>query len=286
MPIVQKTLLTVSHLAKVRQRMIEAAKRGFHLVGIEVLRHHPDTPKAVTSTDIFNAIAARRHEFANKSAAEGTVRFLEFCLENRHQSQAQLLQDIFVLFELAGKRGGYFVEFGATDGVQINNTVLLEREYGWTGVLAEPARFWHERLRSNRKCFISTDCVWRESGATLTFNETPDKELSTINNLSDVDRLGWERVDGECYPVHTVSLLDLLQQAKAPRVIDYMSVDTEGSEFEILEAFDFNAYNIRVLTVEHNYNVNRARLYALLTNRGFVRKFEMFSQWDDWYVRH
>ena len=275
----------MSHHGGIRRQIIEAARRAFHAVGVDVRRHDPNLVKTGSQTDIFNALVTLRHESANNPTANEAIRFLEYCLKNLFRSRAQLLQDLFVLFELQNKRDGYFVEFGATDGVQINNTVLLEREYGWKGVLAEPARFWHERLRSNRKCFISTDCVWRESGATLTFNETPDRELSTINELSYEDDHRSNRVGGEHYPVHTVSLIDLLQRANAPKVIDYMSVDTEGSEFAILEAFDFNAYDVRVLTVEHNYTVNRARLHALLSTRGFIRKFETFSQWDDWYVQ-
>ena len=266
---------------RIRRRVIEAVRRALQAAGVDVRRHDPNPVKPVSRTDIFNALVTLRHEYAHSAALDVEVRFLEYCLENLLHSRAQLLQDLFVLFELQNKRKGFFVEFGATDGLQINNTVLLEREYGWTGVLAEPARFWHERLRSNRKCFISTDCVWRESGATLTFNETPDRELSTINELSAEDGHRLNRVGGEHYPVHTVSLTDLLQRANAPKVIDYLSVDTEGSEFEILETFDFKTFDVRVLTVEHNYTENRARLHALLDERGFIRKFEKFSQWDD-----
>src|ERR1017187_1984592 len=51
-------------------------------------------------------------------------------------SKSQLRQDLMVLSELDFKRGGYFVEFGATNGVTLSNTYLLEKEYGWTGILA------------------------------------------------------------------------------------------------------------------------------------------------------
>ena len=70
------------------------------------------------------------------------------------ESQAQLWQDLFVLHELDLKRDGYFVEFGATNGVSLSNTHLLEKRFGWKGILAEPARCWHAALEKNRSAAI------------------------------------------------------------------------------------------------------------------------------------
>ena len=82
-----------------------------------------------------------------------------------------------------------------------------------------------------------------------------------------------------------MSLNDLLEEYSAPDSIDYLSVDTEGSEYEILSAFDFDRRQIRVITVEHNYDGDqRNRLHGLLVERGFVRVLEDTSAWDDWYV--
>ena len=78
------------------------------------------------------------------------------------QSKAQLHQDIFVLAEHDFKSAGYFVEFGATNGHDLSNTYLLETQFGWQGIVAEPAKSWHEALKKNRQCHIETDCVWRK----------------------------------------------------------------------------------------------------------------------------
>jgi len=201
------------------------------------------------------------------------------------RSHAQIRQDLFVLSELGFKRGGYFVEFGATNGVDISNSYLLEAEFGWEGILAEPARHWRDALRENRGCTIDTDCVWRESGATVAFNEVSRADLSTIDAFSDADLWRKARKTGRTYNVRTVSLLDLLDRHKAPRTIDYLSIDTEGSEFEILSAFDFCRYDFRAITVEHNFTPLRERIFNLLTSNGYQRKFETLSQCDDWYVK-
>jgi hypothetical protein len=71
----------------------------------------------------------------------------------------------------------------------------------------------------------------------------------------------------------------------APKSVDYLSIDTEGSEYEILSAFDFRAYDIQIITCEHNFTPMREKLFKLLTEQGYQRKFTQFSRWDDWYVR-
>lgn len=200
-------------------------------------------------------------------------------------SKSQLGQDLFVLSELNFKRNGFFVEFGATDGLDCSNTYLLETEFGWSGILAEPARCWHKNLRNNRTCRIDTDCVWRESNSTLTFNEVDFRELSTIDSFDSTDNHRQERRHGRTYAVKTISLEDLLDKYNAPREIDYISIDTEGSEYEILCNFDFEKYHFKLITCEHNFTPQREKIFSLLTGHGYVRKFETTSQCDDWYVR-
>lgn len=154
-------------------------------------------------------------------------------------SEAQLGQDLFVAAQSGFKRNGYFVEFGATNGVSLSNTHLLEKRFGWNGILCEPARCWHEELEKKRSCAISTDCVWKNSGETLKFSETRSPELSTIETFSDSDNHAEARRDCVSYSVSSITLRDLLRRHNAPREIEYLSLDTEGSEYDILNAFDF-----------------------------------------------
>jgi hypothetical protein len=80
-------------------------------------------------------------------------------------------------------------------------------------------------------------------------------------------------------------LNDLLIKHRAPKYIDYLSIDTEGSEYEILEAFNFNEFSFGIITVEHNYTPQRDMIFALLTGHGYIRKYENISAFDDWYVK-
>jgi FkbM family methyltransferase len=204
---------------------------------------------------------------------------------NPNDSRAQLYQDLFVLLMTDKKKNGFFVEFGATNGVKLSNSYLLEKEFGWNGILAEPARGWHEELHKNRCASIDSHCVWKESGKELVFNETSVGEFSTIESFSSADMHSEQRRQGNTYRVESVSLNDLLDGHAAPKLIDYLSIDTEGSEFSILSHFDFSKYDIRIITVEHNYTADREKIYTLLQGKGFVRMFEKYSHWDDWYVK-
>jgi FkbM family methyltransferase len=213
------------------------------------------------------------------------VPFLKYCVNHIDEAHAQLFQDLLVLFLLDEKRDGYFVEFGAMDGITLSNTFLLETKYGWRGIAAEPARCWHQELRRNRACSLEHRCVWSKSGEMLQFNETPEAEFSTIDALSNSDFHLKRRSGGKRYTVETISLRDLLQAHDAPRSIDYLSIDTEGSEFAILESFLPSHYEVRIITVEHNYTDQQSRIHGLLTSQGYSRVFEELSEWDDWYIK-
>ena len=199
-------------------------------------------------------------------------------------SKAQLRQDIFVLSKSNFKRGGFFVEFGAAGGVEFSNSYLLEKEYGWNGILAEPSRHWHQQLRHNRSCAIETNCVWRATGEQLAFNEVAKGALSTIDSFSKIDFHARQRWSKRIYLVNTISLNDLMDKYNAPAVVDYLSIDTEGSELMILASYDFKKRPIRIITVEHNFTPQRQEIYKLLTAAGYRREHEAESSFDDWYI--
>ena len=200
-------------------------------------------------------------------------------------SQSQIGQDIFVVSQL-GLRPGFFIEFGASDGITLSNTHLLESKLGWQGILAEPARRDADNLAKNRTAKIDYRCVWKKSGRKLSFVEAKYSVLSTLALYSEDDFHAKQRESPEdTYHVETVSLTDLLDQHNAPRDIDYLSIDTEGSELDIISSFDFDKYNISIITCEHNYAKNREKIQEILKTNGYHQVFEAFSEMDDWFVR-
>ncbi len=206
------------------------------------------------------------------------------CLAHLDGSKAQLRQDLFALAMTGFKRHGTFVEFGATDGIHLSNSYLLETEFGWTGILAEPGRNWHAALKQNRSAQIETRCVWKNTGDRLTFFETQAGELSTLEGFADQDEHAKNRASRTQYEVETISLTDMLAERGASDVIDLLSIDTEGSEYDILSAFDFDRFKFRVIVCEHNYGPQREEIHSLLTSHGYERRYQDVSAFDDWYV--
>lgn len=232
---------------------------------------------------LFNAIRLYRPE-VRQLVDDKDVQFLSYCLARRHLSKSQILQDLWVCFELGEKTGGFFVEFGATNGFKNSNTWLLETKFGWKGILAEPNPVWHADLVLNRKSAIETKCVSSKSGDVVTFimtNDT-DPELSGIARTSDGDHFAETRSRGRRIELETISLDDLLDKYGAPSLIDYMSIDTEGSELDILSSYSFN-HKFRVISVENNPK-NEKAIDSILFSQGYKRVFRQFSQWDSWYV--
>jgi FkbM family methyltransferase len=230
---------------------------------------------------------ARLHQLREDDPARYTLRdqFAAFVAERYPMGRAQFFQDLWVLFELHEQREGYFVDFGALDGVLRSNTWLLEQEYGWTGIVAEPNPRQHAALRTARTATMDPRCVYTTSGATLDFLVTQDADFSTLADYRDGDHWGERRSQHEAVRVETVTLDDLLDEHRAPDVIDYLSVDTEGSEYDILSAFSFRRH-VRCLTVEHNHTARREDIHRLLTGRGYLLRFPYASGVDGWYVHH
>ena len=198
-------------------------------------------------------------------------------------SYSQLGQDLEVLRFYNKKEGGFFVEVGASDGIELSNTLLLEKEYKWKGICCEPIPEAFEKLvqnRPNSKCY--KEAVYNQTGLTVTFDISRDAhQLSGITNHIDRHKSVVD-TNKVSLQVDTISLVDVLDRANAPSFIEYLSLDTEGSEYEILKNFDFERYTFGLIDIEHNYvEPRRSQLYTLLLSKGYIYKGE--NQWDDMY---
>jgi FkbM family methyltransferase len=229
----------------------------------------------------------RRQLYTQSGGREGKTARSEGSNERlealKHKSVSQLGQDLWVLEQTGYKRGGFFVEFGATDGVLLSNTYLLEKEFGWKGICAEPNPRFYTHLKANRTCTVTDECIAGTTGREVEFILADDFGGLAEYASSDMhaDKRAAFRKAGKTIRLRTICLDDLLENHGAPREIDYLSIDTEGSEFEILSTFPFGKWRIELITVEHNFTAQRKNIRDLLSRHGY-RCLE--RDWDDWYV--
>jgi FkbM family methyltransferase len=183
-------------------------------------------------------------------------------------------QDQFIFERLGGKRDGVFFEVGAFDGVTFSNTCALERRFGWTGIAVEPSPTACSLLRSNRSCIVFNGCIAASPG-TVRYLHIEGCAAMLSGVVSRYDPRHLERIDREIRagggerreidtPCHTI---DGLARDHGMSRIDYLSVDTEGGELEILQSVDFSRLDVNLITVENNYGDSRLRM--ILGRSGF-----------------
>ena len=217
-------------------------------------------------------------------------RFIDY-FEKIENFQSQIYQDIFASFIVGDKYDKTFLEFGATDGLDISNSYTLESSFNWKGVLSEPSPQWHEALKKNRKnSKIITKCIWKESGKKLDFFMSDFGSLSTIKDFVESDKISIPTnteirlKSGKTISVETISLNDVIKEYFNSICPSYISIDTEGSEYEILKAFDLDNFRPKVFTIEHNHTENETKIDEHLIANGYVRIFRKLTTFDAWYI--
>ncbi|MFT4588473.1 MAG: FkbM family methyltransferase [Limisphaerales bacterium] len=180
---------------------------------------------------------------------------------------SQYGQDRFVAESLfKGKRSGVFVDVGANDGETFSNTCFLERELGWTGVAIEPLPKAFEKLARNRSCHALQCCIAEKEGD-VNFLEIDGNAEMLSGIVDSYDERHLRRIDDElatrggskreikvkCHRLSTILDRHSLSE------VDYLSIDTEGNEMDVLRSVDLSAQLVRVISVENNYGSSDLR---------------------------
>jgi FkbM family methyltransferase len=171
--------------------------------------------------------------------------------EGYHSQNGQdkwAVEDIF-----QRRQGGFFVDIGAYNGVDISNTYYLEQQLGWSGICVEPLPKLFAALKQSRKCACVQGCITAKDGEVEFLEVEGCETLSTLATALNMTRD--ERVDG--HKINKLRLpgfrLDTLLRLHNIKKVDFMSIDTEGSEMDILRNFDWNGIQIAALCVENIY---------------------------------
>ena len=194
-----------------------------------------------------------------------------------NKSMSQLGQDLWVLGNT--NKTGTFLEIGAFDGFTLSNSFLLE-ELGWKGFIVEPIVYSKQR---ERKCETKNVAIGK-SGI-IFFARTNEPEYSTRLDLIDSDGLGHIRNQHEVIPVQSLSIEELLLQLNSPSHIDYVSIDTEGNELEILNQWNFLTCSVDFWTIETNGRADKYEIDQIMSTNGYCF-IDNGSGFDHWYMKH
>lgn len=174
----------------------------------------------------------------------------------------------------ADKKDGVFLDIGAHDGETLSNTWFFEKELGWVGYCFEPIPAVYEKLIKKRSCYCENVAVWKEDCSKLfTIIDGYSEMLSGITESCPMQHQ--QRINGEVQQfqqkvtqvdVKCRSINSILAQMNTP--VDFLSIDVEGAEYDILSAINFEKYSINVIDCENNYEDFRIREF--LANRGFA----------------
>jgi FkbM family methyltransferase len=186
--------------------------------------------------------------------------------------QDKIINETFFL----NKKDGFFVDIGASDPKKLSNTLFFE-EKGWSGILVEPIKKDFEKLIKIRKTPAENVAIYKETG-TFKFLLCDGPNIKVLSGLlHEQHPLHLQRIVNEFFAegdslhlidIKTVTFDELLNKYNRTH-IDYLSIDTEGSEYSILNSIDFSKFYIKCISVENNYN--DTKIEKLLQTNNFIK---------------
>jgi hypothetical protein len=184
-----------------------------------------------------------------------------------------------------GRRNGYFVEAGASNGQGGSSCYVLERYLGWTGICVEPHDEFFRKLVESRPNSIHENVCLAGSARVVDFIEgVGDPSRAYFSGIREnlMNKSGGADVvkTGRIIPKPGLPLAEILDKHGAPRIIDYGAFDMEGSELEVLEPFPFSRYSFRALTLECDYPSER--ISNLLRNARYREVRNPFNRTRPW----
>jgi FkbM family methyltransferase len=185
--------------------------------------------------------------------------------------QSQHGEDRWLERYFGGKKTGFFVDVGAYDGIVISNTYYFEA-IGWTGVLLEPNPAKAELCRRNRpgSCVFECAAVSSPAVSEVQLHDVPGGEVysTVVANEFTAERLKTYGLSSRCIPVKARTLDSILADV-SPAEIDFVSIDVEGAELEVLKGFDIKRWKPRLVMIE-SLTVRSEEVRSYFTGSGYV----------------
>jgi len=196
------------------------------------------------------------HKFYVKTSLQEDV--YEHLIKKAHNLRfsAQFSQDIMSYLFFNGKKDGFYIEIGAHDGYNGSTTYWAE-QLGWNGICVEPQKKTFEQLRKCRNCTLYNFAISDKTQKDVEFITFP--EISTRNGISStMSRRHIEEAKKlssiQATTIDTITFDDMMKDFPNIAHVDFLSIDTEGHEMNVLRSIDFNKYSFGFITIETGEN--------------------------------
>lgn len=215
--------------------------------------------KPIENTILYDFKKCSKQELENYFSDNILTKLDPYCATNSKREPITKR----ILDYIGNISNGFYIEAGAYDGILQSNTKFLEEEFNWTGILIEPSPKIFLELEKNRpnnininKCLVSSDYKFQTiSGA---FDNGPMSSVGNIRNLENVDL-----IDVECEPLHKI--LEYLDIKK----IDFMTIDTEGYELNVLDGLNLEINRPLYILIEI-YEYQKDEIINYLKNFNYI----------------
>lgn len=186
--------------------------------------------------------------------------------------KGQIGQDIIAYLCLKNKKNGFYIDIGAYDGIDLSNTYIFEK-LGWNGFCVEASPKTFEKLQKNRKCDLYNYAVCSKNIGKTRFLTSTAAVLDVLdihNTDKHKERIKIESDNNmEYIEVDTITFDELMSNYKDITHIDFMSLDIEGGELDVLKSINFDKYSFGLITVE--FNDNYKEILELMISKGYKK---------------
>jgi len=206
-------------------------------------------------------------------------------LSNDNIEMGQLGQVSYIVDYFKHKKGGFFIEAGAFDGEYLSNTLYLEKNLSWSGLLIEPNKMAFNSLASrNRKSQLLNACLsLHKYPEEVVFDAADVVGAIQDDTNPDNDTKSWVPAEKRSqYPLQCFPLFSILLALHNPRV-DLLSLDIEGAELPVLATLPWQKTNIETILLEVEHS-KESDLVALLASAGY-RVEHSFGKQDIFFVK-
>jgi FkbM family methyltransferase len=188
-------------------------------------------------------------------------------LKDSHVSRGAPDHEMQLVRAFFGEIKGYFVEVGASGRREGSQTWLLEQS-GWTGVLVEPQPNLAAELRLGRKAKVFQERRTRIAASRCRAAVFPQPRAHGAGGHAGKRNQCADPLDS------------ILIEAGTPSGFDFLSIDVEGHEIEVLRGFDIGRWRPRLILLEdHVADLSRHR-YLTAAGYRIIRRYEN----NGWYV--